>query len=406
MIGKCIIFAKKKEKNMNKQTKTVHTKSALPDAYGALNMPVYHSAAFGFPNAKSMADAFAGRTDSPTYSRVSNPTVTFFENRVKELSGAQNVFAFNSGMAAICCTMMALTASGKNIVTSAHLFGNTVSLLKNTLGRFGVETRFFDLLDIEAVANAIDENTACVFLEIITNPQLEVVDLQCLSIVAHQKNVPLVADTTIIPFTQFCACDFGVDIEVVSSTKYISGGATSLGGLVIDYGHFPQLYRSLKFELLYNIGSYMTPQVAFMQTNGIETLDLRYRIQAGNALALAKKLTQVPEVKRVNYNGLSDNKYHDVATRQFGGTYGAMFTIDLEDKQKCFDLIDNLRLIHRATNLFDSKSLAIHPASTIFAAFAGSQRRAMDVRDTTIRFSIGMESVDDLFDDIIQAIRK
>ena len=108
----------------------------------------------------------------------------------------------------------------------------------------------------------------------------------------------------------------------------------------------------------------------------------------------------------MNYNGLSDNKYHDVATRQFGGTYGAMFTIDLEDKQKCFDLIDNLRLIHRATNLFDSKSLAIHPASTIFAAFAGSQRRAMDVRDTTIRFSIGMESVDDLFYDIIQAIRK
>ncbi|MBP5366774.1 MAG: PLP-dependent transferase [Bacteroidales bacterium] len=391
---------------MDKQTNTVHTQQMSPDAYGALNMPVYHSAAFGFPSAKAMADAFVGRTDAPTYSRVTNPTVTYFENRVRQLSGAQNVFAFNSGMAAISCTLMALAASGKNIVTSPHLFGNTVSLLKNTLGRFGVETRFVDLLDSEAVANAVDENTACLFLEIITNPQLEVADLRILADIAHKRNVPLVADTTIIPFTQFGASALGVDIEVVSSTKYISGGATSLGGLVIDYGHFPQLYRSMKFELLYNLGSYMTPQVAFMQTNGLETLDLRYRVQADNALELAQRLRQVPEIKAVNYNGLPDNEFHEVAKKQFGGTYGAMLTIDLEDKQSAFEFIDRLQLISRATNLFDSKSLAIHPASTIFGAFAGSQRRAMNVRDTTVRLSIGMESVDDLYQDIIQAVRK
>ena len=391
---------------MDKQTNTVHTKPMSPDAYGALNMPVYHSAAFGFPTAKAMADAFAGRSSAPTYSRVTNPTVTFFEERVRELSGAQSVFAFNSGMAAISCTLLALAASGKNIVTSAHLFGNTVSLFKNTLGRFGVETRFIDLLDCEAVANAIDDNTACVFLEIITNPQLEVADLRMLASAAHQHNVPLVADTTIIPFTQFSASVLGVDIEVLSSTKYISGGATSLGGLVIDYGHFPQLYRTLKFELLYNIGSYMTPQVAFMQTNGLETLDLRYRVQADNALELARRLRQVPEIKGVNHIGLTDNKFHQLATEQFGGTYGAMFTIDLEDKQRCFGFIDNLQLISRATNLFDSKSLAIHPASTIFGAFAGSQRRAMNVNDTTIRLSIGMESVDDLYNDVVQALAK
>ena len=390
---------------MEKQTKTVRTTSKNPDAYGALNMPVYNSAAYGFQSAKAMADAFVGRTDSPTYSRVTNPTVSFFEERVAQLSGAKNVFAFNSGMAAISCTLFALAANGKNIVTSAHLFGNTVSLLKNTLSRFGVETRFVDLLDKEAVINAIDENTACVFLEIITNPQLEVVDLQSLSSITRQKNIPLVADTTIIPFSQFSASSLGVDIEVLSSTKYISGGASSLGGLVLDYGNFPQFYRCVKFELLYNIGSYMTPQVAFMQTLGLETLDMRYRTQANNALELAQKLKEIPEITDVNYVGLNDNKFHTLAKKQFGGTFGAMLTIDLEDKQHAFDFIDNLRLISRATNLFDSKSLAIHPASTIFGGFAGSQRRAMNVRDNTVRLSIGLEAVSDLYEDIVQAIK-
>ncbi|MBR4114687.1 MAG: PLP-dependent transferase [Bacteroidales bacterium] len=390
---------------MEKQTKTVRTSQKISDAYGALYMPVYNSAAYSFPSAKAMADAFVGRTDSPTYSRVSNPTVAYFEERVAQLSGAKHVFAFNSGMAAISCTLFALAASGKNIVTSAHLFGNTVSLLTNTLGRFGVETRFVDLLDSEAVANAIDDNTACVFLEIITNPQLEVVDIQSLSSITKKRNIPLVADTTIIPFTQFSAEALGVDIEVLSSTKYISGGATTLGGLVLDYGNFPQLYRYMKFELLYNIGSYMTPQVAFMQTLGLETLDMRYRTQANNALELARRLKQVHEIIDVNYVGLSDNVFHTLAKAQFGGTFGAMLTIDLEDKQHAFDFIDNLKLISRATNLFDSKSLAIHPASTIFGAFAGSQRRAMNVRDNTVRLSIGLEDVKDLYDDIVQAVK-
>ncbi|MBP5372049.1 MAG: PLP-dependent transferase [Bacteroidales bacterium] len=390
---------------MEKQTKTIRTSQKISDAYGALNMPVYNSAAYSFPSAKAMADAFVGRTDSPTYSRVSNPTVAYFEERVAQLSGAKHVFAFNSGMAAISCTLFALAASGKNIVTSAHLFGNTVSLLTNTLGRFGVETRFVDLLDSEAVANAIDDNTACVFLEIITNPQLEVVDIQSLSSITKKRNIPLVADTTIIPFTQFSAEALGVDIEVLSSTKYISGGATTLGGLVLDYGNFPQLYRYMKFELLYNIGSYMTPQVAFMQTLGLETLDMRYRTQANNALELARRLKQVPKIIDVNYVGLSDNVFHTLAKAQFGGTFGAMLTIDLEDKQHAFAFIDNLKLISRATNLFDSKSLAIHPASTIFGAFAGSQRRAMNVRDNTVRLSIGLEDVKDLYNDIVQAVK-
>lgn len=301
---------------------------------------------------------------------------------------------------------MALAAQSKNIVTSKHLFGNTYTLLVATLRRFGVKVRLRDLTNIEAVREAIDDDTCCVFLEILTNPQLEVADLKAISEVAHEKNVPLVVDSTVIPFTQFSAKSLGVDIEVVSSSKYVSGGATSLGGLVIDYGtpYNGDFAKRLYGEMLFNFGAYMTPQVAYMQTIGLETLDARYRVQSSNALELAKKLRSLPQIKLVNYVGLEDNPYHELAQRQFGKTAGAMICIDLESKEACFSFLNNLKLIHRATNLFDNRSLAIHPASTIFGAFSESMRKSMDVKDTTIRLSIGLEDVDDLFEDIKQAV--
>lgn len=389
---------------MKKQTLAIHTPYQREDVYGSLSMPLYHTAAYEFPNAKAMADAFCGRTQDPDYSRLGNPTVTFFENKVKALTGAANVFAFNTGMAAITNALMAVTAAGKNVVTSNHLFGNTVALLKGTLGRFGLETRSVDLLDLEAVSASIDENTACIYLEIITNPQMEVADLNALAELAHGHNIPLIADTTMIPFTQFSAKDLGVDIEVVSSTKYISGGATSLGGLVIDYGRFPNVNRIIRYELISNLGAIMTPHAAYMQTIGLETLDARYRVQAKNALDLAKKLRELPQITYVNYTGLEDNPFYELSQKQFGPTAGGMITIDLVNKQACFRFINHLKLIRRATNLFDNKSLAIHPASTIFGPFSGSQKRAMDVKDTTIRLSIGLEDVADLYEDIKQAL--
>lgn len=301
---------------------------------------------------------------------------------------------------------MALAAQSKNIVTSKHLFGNTYTLLVATLRRFGVKVRLRNLTNIEAVREAIDNDTCCVFLEILTNPQLEVADLKPISEVAHKKNVPLVVDSTVIPFTQFSAKSLGVDIEVVSSSKYVSGGATSLGGLVIDYGtpYNGDFAKRLYGEMLFNFGAYMTPQVAYMQTIGLETLDARYRVQSSNALELAKKLRSLPQIKYVNYVGLEDNPYHELAQRQFGKTAGAMICIDLESKEACFSFLNNLKLIHRATNLFDNRSLAIHPASTIFGAFSENMRKSMDVKDTTIRLSIGLEDVDDLFEDIKQAV--
>lgn len=388
---------------MDNQTKAIDTPFGRRDAYGALSMPVYHTAAYEFDTAADMADAFTGRVLAPDYSRVMNPTVTFLEDKVRNITNAHAVVAMSSGMAAISATMLALSAQGKNIVTSRHMFGNSFSLITSSLPRFGVEARTCDLLYLEAVERNVDDNTCCIFLEIITNPQLEVADLSALAAIAHRHGIPLVADTTVIPFTQFSSHALGVDIEIVSSTKYLSGGATSLGGLVICYDTVKEFANRMKNETLFNFGAYMTPHEAYMQSLGLETLDARYRVQAANSLELARRLKSVDGISHVGYVGLEDNPFHELAARQFGPTAGAMITIDLADRQACYRFIDSLKLVRRATNLFDNKTLAIHPASTIFGNFTDAERAAMDVLDTTVRISVGLESVSDIYEDIRQA---
>ena len=389
---------------MKKQTIAIDVPYVRKDVYGALAVPIYNNVAFEFDDAQEMADAFCNRIKAPDYARVENPTVTNLEQRVKALTGAEHVTAFNSGMAAISNALLAATEQGKNIVTSHHLFGNTLALITSTLPRFGVEPRLTDLTILNAVEAAVDDNTACVFLEILTNPQMEVADLKAISAIAHRKGVPVIADSTAIPFTETNLKALGVDVEVLSSTKYLSGGGTSLGGLIIDYGTYPEINKRVKYELLFNFGAYMTPQAAYMQTLGLETLDVRYQRQAGNALWLANELSEIPYIRRVNYIGLKDNPFHQLALQQFGPTAGAMLTIDLASKEACFKFLNRLKLVHRATNLFDSRTLAIHPASTIFGNFKDEQLEQMDVLQTTIRLSIGLEDKEDILNDIRQAL--
>lgn len=389
---------------MKKQTLAIDTPFRKPDAYGALSMPVYHTCAYEFADASTMADAFCGRIEEPDYSRVMNPTVSFLEEKVAAITGAARVTALSSGMAAISNALLALVEAGKNVVTSRHMFGNTYSLLTNTLPRLGVKAHLCDLTNLQEVEQAVDDDTCCIFLEIITNPQLEVADLQALARIAHRRGIPLVADTTVIPFTEFCSHDLGVDIEVVSTTKYLSGGATTVGGMVIDYGGHPDFTRRMHDEMLFNLGAYMTPHVAYMQNLGLENLKARYAMQAAGTLELAERLKATGRIRRVNYVGLPDNAFHDLAQRQFGSTAGCMFTIDLDSEEACFAFINRLKLVRRATNLFDNRTLAIHPASTIFGPFTASQRREMDVLDTTIRISVGLEDTDDLMADFEQAL--
>lgn len=403
------------------ETQLLNTPYEKKDPYQSLSMPVYHSVAFEFDTAEEMEAAFCGRIAEHTYSRITNPTVQYFEKQIRTVTGAFSVTALNSGMAAIANTFLTIARAGSNVVTSNHLFGNTYSFLNSTLRDFGVEPRFCNLTDLDAVKSRLDKNTCAIYLEVITNPQLEVADLKALATLAHEAGVPLIADTTVVPFHVFHAGEWGIDIEIVSSTKYLSGGATSLGGLIIDYATFDwncsgklgpmsqQFGREtftvkLRKEICRNLGAYMTPQVAYMQMLGLETLEVRYARQANTCLELAKRVQQLPQIVFVNYTGLDNNPYYELSRAQFGTYPGAMFTFDLDSRETCFHFMNKLRLIRRSTNLFDHKTLAIHPASTIYGTFSETQRMEMDVSSKTIRISVGLEDVDALFDDIRQAL--
>ncbi len=405
----------------NFDTKILHTSYAKPDAYNALSMPVYNSAAFEFDSAEQMELAFTGRAANHTYSRITNPTVQYFEDRVKSITGAFSATALNSGMAAITNAIITLAKTGDNIVTSRHLFGNTYSFFASTLAAFGVETRFCDLTDLKEVESKTDAKTCAVFLEIITNPQMEVADLKAVSAICKAKHIPLVADTTIVPFGVFIARDFGIDIELVSSTKYISGGATSLGGLIVDYGTFDwskseklevmakdlgngAFTAKLRKEIHRNMGAYMTPQVAYMQTLGLETLSIRFEKSSHNCMELASEVEKLDGVESVNYTGLKTNEFYALSCRQFGDFPGAMFTLNLVSREAAFSFLNKLKLVKRATNLFDNKTLAIHPASTIYGNFSAAQREAMNVSDKTVRISVGLENLADLLADFQQAL--
>ena len=300
---------------------------------------------------------------------------------------------------------MAVASAGKKVVTSRHIFGNTYLLLTRTLARFGVETELIDLTDIDAVRRAVDDSTCCVYLETITNPQMEVADIRPIADIAHAHGIPVIADTTMIPFIYTDSRALGIDLEILSSTKYLSGGATSLGGLVLDYGNFPEISDRLRHDLLLNTGGYMTPHVAYMQTLGVETLHTRYEAHERNAMDVAGALAGRVDVE-VCYPGLADNPYHEAAARQFGGRFSAMMTLSLPSEEGCFRFIDALRLIRRATNLFDNKTLAIHPASTIYGTLDDATRSSMDVSSRLIRLSIGLEDPADIIADINQALEK
>ena len=385
------------------------------DPYGALSMPVYHCCAYEFDDHKAMIDSFTGVSDDPDYSRVTNPTVIHLENIVRNLTGARDVVAFTSGMAAISAATMAIVEAGKKIVTSRHLFGNTYLLFTSTLKRFGVETELVDLTDQEAVSKAVDDNTSMLYLETVSNPQMEICDIRALAEIAHAKGAAVVADTTMIPFVFADMKTLGVDVEILSSTKYLSGGATSLGGMVMDYGTVNGFDYRLRKDLLMNLGGYMSPHAAYMQTLGLETLEARYAVHEANARKVAEGLEAYiaklendgklrPGEMGVCWPGLESNPYHELAKRQFGGHYSAMVTLTLPDEESCFRFIDKLQTIRRATNLFDNRSLAIHPASTIFGTIDPETRVQMDVSDRLIRLSIGLEDSRDLLADIYRAI--
>ena len=402
-------------------TKIIQTDYLKKDAHNSLQMPIYSNAAFEFETAEAMELAFQGKSPDHSYSRISNPTVENYEQRVRSITGALAVTALSSGMAALSNTFLVIAKAGDNIITSSHLFGNTYSFFTSTMAAFGVETRMVDFNNPEEIKSNIDKNTIALFFETITNPQLEIVDIKKLSEIAIENNLLLIADSTLTPPNIFNGANFGVNIEILSGTKIISGGGTSIGGLIIDHGNFnwsnisklkdhskkfgPFAFNmKLRKEILRNIGACLSPFNAYFQSLGLETLDLRYERAAQNSCIIAEFLNSNSKIKQVNYSGLANNLSHDLAFCQFGKYPLALLTFNLGSRSECFSFMNALKLIHRATNVYDNRTLIIHPASTIYCDFTPEMRKSVDVADTLIRLSPGIEDCDDIILDIKEAL--
>ena len=406
---------------MNFSTNIINTNFQKPDAHGSITMPIYKNTAFEFATSEEIEAAFRGEIPAHTYARISNPTVANFEQKIQAASGAESVIALASGMAAISHTFMTIAYAGCNIVSSPRLFGNTFSFFKSTLGAFGVEVRFVDTNNLEEIAAAIDENTCGFFAELITNPHMEIADFPEISKMLKAKNIPMIVDTTLIPWCAFDARKAGIDIEIVSTSKYISGGATSLGGVIVDYGTFDwtknqrlapmpepkgvsRFTQKIRLEIMRNLGATMSPDTAYMQSLGMETLQVRYERMSRTAYELAGYFSKHPKVVSVGYTQLETSPYKKLSDQLFTGNPGAMFTLSLASKKECYTFMDALKVVRRATNLFDNKTLAIHPESTIYCSFTPEMKKTAGIDDTLIRFSVGLEHFEDLRNDIAQAL--
>lgn len=403
-------------------TRSLNIPFPKKDPHNALAMPIYEAVAFEFDSAEDIAANFRGELPAHTYSRTSNPTVEYFERKIKSLTGAHQVLALSSGMSAISATIMAICKQGDNIISSNHLFGHTLALFENSLNAYGLETRFVDTGKPELIESLIDKNTRAIYFETVTNPQLEIADISLIAEIANKHHILLIVDSTVTPPSVFDSKAIGVHVEVMSTTKFISGGATSVGGLVIDNGLYDWSKNpncesfSVKFgqdafiarlrkNYYRNLGMPMTAHTANYMISGLDILELRVERCYANCMKLGEYFQENIQVRRVDYPGLKGSEFYDLAVKQFRGIPGTVMTFDLESQEECYRFMNRLKIIRRATNLNDNKSLIIHPFSTIYAEFPENERLKMGIRSTMMRLSVGIEGSDDLIDDIKQALK-
>ena len=401
-------------------TRSLHTKYPKPDVHNALHMPVYDGVAYEFGSAEMMEAVFTQKEKGHIYSRTSNPTVEYFEQKMLAVTGGVAAIAVSSGMTAISNAILAVVEKGENILASNHLFGHTYALFKYTLPSWGIDVKWVDISSVEDIRNAIDKNTRAIFFETITNPQLEIPDIPVITELAKEHGLITIADTTLTPPYVFNSKEHGIDIDVMSATKFISGGATAFGGVIIDNGRdwstVPALKRFAKAkerafmfrirkEIFRHLGGSMSAQTAHYMNLGLDTLALRVERSVQNTHMLAQFLSSHPAVVKVTYPGLKDHPQNMPAQKLFGNKPGAILTFDLESSDTCFRFMNGLQLIRRATNLNDNKSLIIHPYSTIYAEFSHEEKEQMQIKDTMMRLSVGIEDVDDLIGDIDRALK-
>ncbi len=402
-------------------TRSLNVPYSKKDPHNSLQMPLYEAVAFEFDSSEQIEANFRGEYIAHVYSRSSSPTVEYFELKMKSLLNAEGVLAVSSGMAAISNSILAAVKTGENIVSGNQLFGHTYALFTQTFSELGIECRFSALRHQKEIERMIDSNTRAIYFETVTNPQLEIADIEMLSKITRKYNLLLIADSTLTPPNVFEAGNFGVNVEVISTTKHISGGATGFGGVIADHGNYNWELNSntknyaekygmnafiakLRKNIYRNTGGSMAPQTASHMIQGLDVLELRVEKSYRNCMALGKFLQSLTQIKTVGYPGLDFDSRFPLALKYFSGIPGTIMTFEMESKEACFAFMNRLKIIRRATNLNDNKSLIIHPQSTIYAEFTEEECFTQNISDTMMRLSVGIENTEDLINDVSQAL--
>ena len=420
---------------MKAETLAIHAGYSPDPTTKAVAVPIYQTTSYAFDDTQHGADLFDLKVAGNIYTRIMNPTTDVLEKRVAALEGGVAALAVASGMAAITYAIQTIAGVGDNIVSVAKLYGGTYNLFAHTLPRQGIEVRFAPHDDIAALEALIDANTKAVFCESIGNPAGNIVDLKALADAAHRHGVPLIVDNTVATPILCRPFEHGADIVVHSLTKYIGGHGTSIGGIVVDSGTFPWADNKERFPLLNtpdasyhgvtyteafgpaafigrcrvvplrNMGAALSPFNAFLILQGLETLALRMERHCANARQVAEFLQNHPQVSWVKYAGLVDHPEHELAQRYMGGQPASILSFGIVGGiEAAARFIDALQLVVRLVNIGDAKSLACHPASTTHRQLNDEELARAGVSRDLVRLSIGIEHIDDILEDLGQAL--
>ncbi len=416
------------------ETRMIHAGAAPDPATGARQTPIYQTTSFVFQDAAHAARLFSLQEVGFIYSRLTNPTTAVLQERVASLEGGVGAVAAASGHAAQLLALFPLMGPGRNIVAADKLYGGTVNQFGQAIKRFGWSVKFVDFDDTDAVSAAIDGDTRAIWCESLANPGGIVTDIEAISAIAKDAGLPLLVDNTMATAALWRPIEHGADIVVGSTTKFMSGNGTSIGGIVVDSGNFdwtasdkfPSLtdpapeYHGLKFAEalgpmaytfhsiaigLRDLGGCQQPQNAFYTLLGLETLSLRMERHCQNAQKVAEFLEGHAKVDWVSYPGLKSSKYHERAKKYLPNGAGAVFTIGVKGGYDAgIKLVDSLKLFSNVANIGDSRSLVIHSASTTHSQLSDEGKTAAGAGPEVVRLSIGLETADDLIADIDQAL--
>ena len=415
-------------------TNALHAGHDVKKTQGTRAVPIYQSTSYVFDDSDQAANLFALTEAGYIYTRLNNPTNDVLEQRLAALEGGVAAVATASGTAAIATTFMTLLKSGDHIVASNSLYGGTYNMLSNTLPRFGITTTFVDPDDTENFAKAVEPNTRAFFAESLGNPKLDVIDLKGISDHAKVAKVPFIVDNTIATPALLNPIKYGANIVIHSLTKYITGNGTTLGGVIIDAGtfdysngNFPEFtepspsYHGLKYhealgpiafiarvrvEGLRDLGSAPSPLNSFQVIQGLETLEVRMQKHSQNALELAEWLSSREEVSWVNYPGLNSSKYHNLADKYLPNGKSGIVTFGLKKGfEAAKKVAESTKIFALLANIGDTKSLIIHPSSTTHSQLNEEEQRSTGVSSELVRISVGIENIEDLKEDLDQALK-